>query len=177
MSLYELLNICLAAVQSIVLIVVLVVYAKQLRAMQRQVETSRDASVGQNLLTLTTFLQSEDVREARRIVITQLAGREFKDWDEGEQRAAARVCSSYCTVGTLVEAGLVPFEPLVENWGPSIRRCHPILDGFIKDLQTPERNGPGYLAAFERLHSRVNARAMAPVQEASWANARAVSRR
>lgn len=94
MSDYEQLSIYIGTLQSIVLIVVLIVYAKQLKAMQRQVEAARHAAVGQNLLALSSFLQDEDVREARRIVITKLADRGFKDWSEEEKRAAAKVCSS-----------------------------------------------------------------------------------
>jgi hypothetical protein len=119
MSLYEQLSIWIAAAQSIVLIVVLVVYAKQLTAMQRQVETARNAAVGQNLMALSIFLQAEDVREARRIVIKELACRGFKDWSEEEKRAAAKVCSSYGTAGIMLETGLAPPEPVIENWGPS----------------------------------------------------------
>src|SRR5664279_216144 len=101
MSPYEQLSICIGAVQSVVLIVVLIVYAKQLNAMQRQVETARNAAVGESLLALSNFLQGEDVREARRIVITKLAGRGFKEWTDEEKRAAAKVCSSYGTAGII----------------------------------------------------------------------------
>jgi hypothetical protein len=158
MSLYEQLSICIGAVQSIVLVVVLIVYAKQLKAMQRQVETARNAAMGQNLLVLSNFLQGEDVREARRVVITKLGDRGFKDWSEEEKHAAAKVCSSYGTAGVMLETGLVPPEPLVENWGPSIGRCYAILRDFIRDLQSPENNGPGYWAVFDRLHARVEPR-------------------
>jgi hypothetical protein len=155
MTIYEQLSISIGAIQSIVLIVVLVVYAKQLRAMQCQVDTARNAAVGQNLLALSSFLQGEDVREARRIVITKLAGRSFKDWSEEEKRAAAKVCSSYGAAGVVLETGLVPPEPLIENWGPSIGRCYAVLRDFIRDLQSPENNGPGYWAALDRLHATV----------------------
>ncbi len=170
MSLYERLSICIGALQSIVLIVVLIVYAKQLKAMQRQVETARNAAVGQNLLALSNFLQGEDVREARRIVITKLADRGFKDWSEEEKRAAAKVCSSYGTAGVVLETGLVPPEPLIENWGPSISRCYAILRDFIKDLQSPEKNGPGYWAVFDRLHANVGLRSKPPALGADPSN-------
>jgi hypothetical protein len=50
--------------------------------------------------------------------------------------------------------GLVPSAPVIDNWGPSIRNCYPILGEFIRDLQRPEVNGPGYWAVFDRLHAR-----------------------
>jgi len=146
------------AAQSIVLIVVLVVYARQLKAMREQVETAQKAAVGQNFLALANFLQAEDVRDARRIVITDLASRDFKEWSEEETRAAAKVCSTYGTAGIILETGLVPPMLLLENWGPSIRRCSGILGDFVKDLQSPEKNGPGYWAVYDRLCARVGQR-------------------
>src|SRR5207248_11184941 len=97
MSLFEQLTTLIGTLQSVVLIVVLVVYARQLRAMQHQVDAARHAAVGQNLLALANFLQAEDVREARRTVITRLSERTFNEWSEDERRAAAKVCSSYGT--------------------------------------------------------------------------------
>jgi hypothetical protein len=158
MSSYEGWSIGIAATQSIVLIVVLVVYARQLKAMQQQVETAKNAAVGQNFLALSNFLQAEDVREARRIVIADLAGREFKEWSEEETRAAAKVCSTYGTAGIVIETGLVPSNLLLENWGPSIRRCSGILGDFVKDLQSPEKNGSDYWAVYDRLCARVGSR-------------------
>lgn len=171
MSVYEQLSIYIGTLQSIVLIVVLIVYAKQLKAMQRQVEAARHAAVGQNLLALSSFLQDEDVREARRIVITKLADRGFKDWSEEEKRAAAKVCSSYGTAGIVLETGLVPPEPLIENWGPSIGRCYAILRDYIRDLQSPENNGPDYWAVFDRLHARVGLRSKSQALGAKPSNA------
>ena len=158
MSLFEQLYIFISTVQSIVLIVVLIVYARQLMAMQHQIETARQAAVGQNFLALINLLQSEDVREARRIVITVLVGRSFSDWNEEERRAAAKVCSSYGNAGFVVESGLVPPEFLIENWGPSIRRCYAILRDFIKDLQSSEKMDSDYWASFDRLNARAGLR-------------------
>jgi hypothetical protein len=150
---YEKINLGLAAFQSIVLLAVLIVYARQLSTMRGQLDAAKQASSGQNLLSLANFLQAEDVREARRIVFEALKGRHFSNWTPDERRAAAKVCSSYGTAGIVLEMGVVPQTPIIDNWGPSIRNCYPILAEFIGDLQRPEVNGPGYWAVFDRLYA------------------------
>ncbi len=152
MSHYEQLSIIISTVQSIVLLVVLIVYARQLMAMQRQVETVRQVALGQNLLALFNFLQNEDVRDARRIVLTKLVGRNYSDWNEEEKRAAAKVCSNYSNAGFMTENGLVPPVLLIEHWGQSICRCYAILHEYITDLR--HNMGPEYLAPFERLNEK-----------------------
>ena len=154
MNPYEKLNLCLYGLQSVVLVVVLVIYAKQLTAMRQQVEAGRGASAAQNLLALMEFLQSENVREARRFVIQTLDGRPLVDWNDDEKRVAATVCSSYGVAGMLLESGIAPAEAVIENWGPSIRRCYKILSGFIREMQGSGNNGPGYWATFDRLAAR-----------------------
>src|SRR5207253_5314575 len=97
--------------------------------------------------------QAEDVREARRVVIQLLEGRPFKGWSDDEKRAADKVCSSYGAAGVVLESGAVPSTPVIENWGPSIRRYHSILRDFIRDRQKPENNGPNNWAVFDRLYA------------------------
>jgi hypothetical protein len=156
MSEYEIVSASLYAVQSLVLIVVLVVYAKQLSQMRQQVAAARHASEAQNLLALAGFLQAEDVRGARGVVIRQLEGRDHNTWSEDENRAAAKVCSSYGTAGVVLEAGTVPEAPFLDNWGPSIRRCHTILGAFIVDRR--KQMHPTYWAVFDRLAKRASDR-------------------
>jgi hypothetical protein len=109
------------------------------------------------LLALTNFLQAEDVREARRVVIQKLKDRHFSGWNDDEKRSAAKVCSSYGTAGIVLETNLVAPEPIIDNWGPSIRRCHQILEAFIQDFQLPENSGPTYWADFDRLNTLAEA--------------------
>ena len=149
MTKYETISLWLYAIQSVVLIIVLVVYAKQLAAMREQVAAARSGSIGQNLLELSNFLQAEDVREARRVVIEKLPNRDMTSWSAEETSAAAKVCSSYGTAGVVVETGAVPIDAVIEHWGPSIRRCHGILEPFIRDRQ--RLNGATYWAVFDRL--------------------------
>jgi len=155
MTPYESLAIALGFVHAAALIIVLVVYARQLNTMREQVDAVRQASAGQNLLALASFLQTEDVRQARTTVIEKLEGREHSTWDEREKRAAAKVCSSYTVAAILIELGLVPGQPMIDNWGPSVRRCHSILQGYMRELQKPENSGPTYWSAFDRLNSVV----------------------
>jgi hypothetical protein len=155
MTPYEKLSLGLNALQGLVLIVVLIVYARQLTTMREQLATAREGSAGQNLLALANFLQTEDVRDARRAVIETLETRSYTTWTPDERRVAAKVCSSYTVAAIVLEMGLVPPAPIVDNWGPSIRRCHRILQPFIQDLQKPEESGPTYWGAFDRLNALV----------------------
>ncbi len=124
----------------------------------------RHAAAGQSFLSLASFLQAEDVRQARTLVITTLADRGFKGWNSDEIRAAAKVCSSYGVAGIVLESKLVPAEPVIANWGPSIRHCHAILRDYISEMQKPENSGPEYWAVFDRL-SAVAERAQKPLSK------------
>jgi len=154
MSDYERLSLGLYGAQSVILVAVLIVYARQLATMREQMAAARHSATGQNLLALANFLQAEDVREARRVVIQALKGRGFIEWTLEEKQAAAKVCSSYGTAGVVIETGLVPAEPIIENWGPSIRNCYEVLQEFIRDMQRRDKNGPAYWAVFDRLYAR-----------------------
>src|SRR5215831_10361709 len=110
MSKFEFWSLFIACIQGGALVLVLIVYFLQLRTMQRtqeatagQLVTMREASAGQNLIALTNFIQAEDVREARRVVIELLKDRHFSDWSGDEKRSAAKVCSSYGTAGIMLE--------------------------------------------------------------------------
>ena len=124
------------------------VYYFQLRAM-------RSASVAQNILATVNFLQAPEVREARRAVRRTLRGKALNDWHEAEERAATLVCSTYDVAGILIRLGLVPAEPFVDNWGPSIRDCHELLEPFIREMQRPEHSGPRYWNDFDWLYKEV----------------------
>ena len=72
----------------------LLVYFFQLRTMQHQLDASRNASTGQNIISLVNYLQDESVRRARTIVRQTLRSKEFSSWTEDQKIAASKVCSS-----------------------------------------------------------------------------------
>lgn len=162
MTTYETWSLFFYAAQSVVLVSVLIVYQGQLKAMRSQlgamkdqVDASRQAAKGQNFLALAKFLQSEDVRDARRVVLQELKGRDYSSWTDDEKSAAGKVCSSYVVAALVLQSGLVDDQPFIQTWGPSIRLCHQILEPFVKDLQQPTMSGPTYWAAFDQLNGMV----------------------
>ena len=161
------------AIATIGILLTLIVYAKQLSVMQRQLKASENAAadqlsvmqeqlkasesaaVGQNLLTLANFLQDETVRDAREIVIKTLCSKSRFEWTEEEERAAAKVCSTYDLASQIIRQGLVPLEAIAENWGPSIKKCYEILEPYIQEMQKPEKGGPAYWDDFGWLYEKV----------------------
>lgn len=133
----------------VAMIATFLVYFRQLRAMQR-------GAIGQNILSVVNYLQAPYVREARTIVRENLRGRHFSDWSDPEKRAAALVCSTYDVAAILIfQQELVPSEPFVSNWGPSIKDCYEILREYIAEMQKPENSGPAYWNDFGMLYQAV----------------------
>ena len=133
----------------------LIVYFFQLLTMRRQLKASETASTGQNILALINFLQDEEVRQARETAIKTLNSKPVDEWTEDEEKAAARVCSTYDVAAIIMRLGMVPMAPFQENWGPSIRNCYETLEPYIREMQKPENSGPDYWNDFGWLYKRV----------------------
>jgi hypothetical protein len=142
------------ATAAALLLVTVVVYYRQLRTMQRQLGESRNAAVGQNILNLASFLQTQDVRSARDLTRNDLRSKDWHQWSDSERRAASMVCATYDLAAVVMRFGLVPPEPFIRNWGPSIRDCYGILRPFIKEMQKLENSGPEYWDDFDWLYEQ-----------------------
>jgi len=105
------------------------VYVLQLRAM-------RSASTAQNILSVINYLQDPAIREARRLVLTDLKGKPVASWTEADRRMASHVYATYDMAGILIQRGLVPKDLFVSNWGESIVKCYEILEPFLTELHT-----------------------------------------
>ena len=92
---YNLCNLVLQALVWFAMIATFLVYRGQLRAM-------RDAATGQNILSLVNFLQTNEVREARRIVRENLRQKTYSEWSAAEKLAASMVCSNYDVAAILI---------------------------------------------------------------------------
>jgi len=155
---FELAQFVVQLVGVFALLLTLLVYYKQLRTMAVQLQVVQNASSAQNILALTNFLQAPEVRAARETVRVRLAKKHFKFWTDDERREASRVCSTYDVAGIIIKLGLVPPEPLVENWGPSIRHCYEVTKPLIVEMQKPENSGPTYWDDFGWLYQQVMCR-------------------
>jgi hypothetical protein len=130
------------------MIATFLVYRGQLLAM-------REAAVGQSMLSLVNFLQTNEVREARHIVRENLRQKNYSDWSAVEKRAASMVCANYDIAAVLIfQQELVPALPFLKNWGPSIMDCYRILEPHIIEMQKPHNSGPAYWDDFFTLYQR-----------------------
>jgi hypothetical protein len=140
-------------ISAVALIVTLAIYYLQLRTMGKQLAAMRHGTGAQHILSLMSFIESEEVRSARQLVYTKLRRKQLNDWTESEVEAASRVCASFATVGRILKSGIVPIEPLVEGWEQPLRRSYQILEPFILEMRKPENGGPQYWMGFDWLCS------------------------
>jgi len=138
------------------LLLTLSLYYLQLRTMGKQLEEMRHGTNAQQILSLLSFIESDEVRAAWTVVYTTLHRKHFSKWTESELQAATRMCASFATVGAIVRSGLVPIEPLLQGWEPSLRRSYQILEPFLQEMRKPENGGPQYWIEFDWLHSQLD---------------------
>ena len=155
MTPFEIAQFAVQAVGVAALLLTLWVYYRQLCTMSEQLQATRGAASAQNILALTSFLQAPEVRAARETVRVKLAKKDFSTWSEDERREASRVCSTYDVAAIIIRLGLVPSEPFVQNWGPSIRHCFEVTKHLIEEMQRPENSGSNYWDDFGWLYQQV----------------------
>jgi len=131
-------------------------YYLQLRTMGKQLAAMRQGTDAQHILSLMSFIESDEVRAAREVVYTKLHRKSFHEWTESELQAASRVCSSFSTTGAVLKSGIVPTEPILEGLEPTIRDFYQILEPFIQEMRKPENGGPQYGTGFDWLYNRID---------------------
>jgi len=144
MSYYEFTQIIIQVIIIIGIFLTLIVYYKQLKLMNKQIQDNREYFKGQNFISIINYLQDDRIREARRYVINKLYKKDYINWNEKDNKMASIVCSSYDTLAILVYINLIPKNIIIENYGPSIINCYNILKPFIIDMQKPENSGSQY---------------------------------
>ena len=113
-----------------------VVYFLQLKAMSGQLAAARDASLGQNLLAVHSFIFEETFRQDRRTLIELgEASKSLATWTPEERRAAERVCAAYNLVGLLIAYGVIPFK-LIGDLRYSMTKCHAAAEPLLSDVRT-----------------------------------------
>ena len=149
MTTFEIVKGIITAVGTGAIVGTLLIYFKQLKTMQRQLVSAQQASAAQNLLAFVNFIQAEDVRTARTIVIKHLDASKYKRWTAAQLRSADIVCSSYTIAGLILRAKLLDTKNVIKAWGPSIRKCYARLKPHIDVMR--EQAGPDYWEAFDWL--------------------------
>lgn len=105
---------------------------------RQQVRVAHSASRAQSLLAVLDYLQRSDIRDSRREVLTVLNSLPASSWTETQRATASNASASYDLVGTLLRSGVVDKDPIIQNYGPSIIRCHdicsPMIEGFCANM-------------------------------------------
>jgi hypothetical protein len=154
LEVYNAWSIGLQTMIAVAVIATFIVYYGQLKSMQK-------SAIGQNILALINILQAPYVRDARTIVRAHLKGKPYAEWTKEEKREASAVCSTYDVASILIlQQHLVPPEPFVSNWGPSIADCYETCVPLIKEMQG--KSGPEYWNDFVLLYGEVMRRSKRP---------------
>ena len=149
---YQIGQLVVSAVGTFGLLATFGVYYAQLRNMQKQLAESRRASEAQNLLSVAAFLENEDLRLARKLVLTILDPDRYETWSDPQLDAASRVCSTYTVAGAILDQSPIPRQPFFKTWGYSIRECHRILKPHIDARRGTAE--PGFWAYFDWLNEQ-----------------------
>src|SRR5438270_5619613 len=151
MSTLQKLQIVTQLIGAVGLLITLAINYRQFRIMNEQVQEVRRSTSVQHILSLLSFIESDEIRAALNLVYTTLHKKHFSQWTEDERQAVSKLCSSFSTAGTILQSGLVPIEPMIVGWETSIRRCYQVLEPYIREMQRPENAGPQYWAGFDWL--------------------------
>jgi hypothetical protein len=126
------------------------VYRGQLEAMrlnlnlvEEQISLLRETNKADRVLTVMASLDNHEVREARRMVMSNLANKAFADWQDEEIAKASMVASTYNAAGTLIKLDLVPLDTVLDTWGESLRDCHEVLSReYLPHLESRAGRAP-----------------------------------
>jgi hypothetical protein len=125
---YEVLYLALTALGATAVVPTFIIYWRMLRSMQH-------GSTGQSILALIDYLQKQEIRDARGIVLLRLVDKPLGNWTPGDREAAGMVCSSYDVAGILVRRDFVPIELLTDSYAASSLGCFPVTKPFIDELR------------------------------------------
>jgi hypothetical protein len=156
MSTLQKLQIVAQLIGTVGLLITLAINYRQFRIMNEQVQEVRRSTSVQHILSLLSFIESDEIRAALNLVYTTLHKKHFSQWTEDERQAVSKLCSSFSTAGTILQSGLVPIEPMIVGWEMSIRRCYQVLEPYIREMQRPENAGPQYWAGFDWLYRQID---------------------
>jgi hypothetical protein len=127
-----------------------VVYYKQLGAM-------RDASLGQNLVTVHTYMTDDHFRRERRALFELgESGKPFSSWSPDERRGAEGVCAKYHLIAVIVSKKVVPFELVADEVRYSMTKCHKVAEPLLEEVR--RQRVPDLWAEFSRMVERLESR-------------------
>jgi hypothetical protein len=110
----------------------------------RQLAEMNRATALSGFMKIMDILQAEDVRTARRIVLTTLKEKPYStgSWTNDEILAAEKVCHTFDTVARLVHFSMCPKDLIIDDAGDSLRKTWAVLEPFVRDYQ--DQRGKNY---------------------------------
>jgi len=154
MTCYEIWSLVAQAFIAVVATATVIVYLNQLRVMGKQLTAMQDASRAESGFGLIAFLQSQEVRNARKVVRSILSKKPIAEWSPDERDAAAMVVANYDVAAALLRSGLLPVQLVTANWGPSIIHCYTILEPFIAEQRSQPGGHEKYWSNFSWLRNQ-----------------------
>ena len=132
----------------------LVILITAILAVLQLSEISRSRKVTA-FMNISQFLQREEIREARSILI-RASEKDFKDWSKEEIRAAEKACSTYDVAGGMVIKKLIEKDLVVYEWRDSIIKCWEAAKSMVNKYR--ETRGRDYWHSFEKIYKMAKKR-------------------
>ncbi len=104
------------------------------------------------LVNLVQFLQNEDTRKARGILIEELSEKEFKNWSEDERKQAEKPCHTYNFAGIMDAQKFVEKDFIAKKWRNSVIRCWEAARPMIEEYRVDR--GSDFWEDFEALYNK-----------------------
>jgi len=101
-------------------------------------------------INIVQILQNEEIRGARRTLISKLTKKDFEEWTEEDRNQAEKVCHTYDTVGMMSLEKHIDSKLVTAGWHYSITTCWEACCPMIKEYR--KTRGEDYWDNFEKLN-------------------------
>lgn len=139
----EQLSSLLSIINTIIIFVTGLFVAIQVRAMQL---ANRAAA----FTFISSTLQAEDIREARKKILS--INSQYTTWTTYIKNDAEKVGNAYNTVGVLLKRKVVPYPYVIEEWHDSIIKCWRKCSEMIDENRI--HRGNDFWDEFETLYNK-----------------------
>jgi len=126
----------------------LVIIATAIFAALQLKEISKSRKVD-TFMRLFQYLQREEIREARRILIG-ISGKDYKDWSEKEVEAAEKACHTYDYAGVMASKKLLEKGLVAKENQDSIIKCWEAAEPMTTKYR--KKRGKKFWRGFEKLY-------------------------
>ena len=128
----------------------------------RQLDEIRRATVAGAFSTALSFIQSDEMRSARKRAF-KLNPNGFDSWTPEQIADVSRVCNGFECVSIMIKEKMIPSRLIAANWRHSLQKTWKVAQPLVA-LRRSER-GEDYWVNFERLVNSActaNERALSP---------------